>query len=108
MANYTVFGTNFRDDIKLVECETPQEAIDAWVELQDKYPTCVDVEAINQAQAKRLYKHLNNNVVEVALNVQNKTGFTIDYIIEANITVHKRGLDNIDLTNNGLYPFTMG
>ena len=108
MANYVIFGTDHLDDIKLIECETPKKAIKNWIALQKDYPTCVDIRTEDQYQAQRLYKYLNNNIVEVGFAVERHTGYTFDFVVEANHTVHNRGLDNIDLENNGLYPFTMG
>lgn len=104
LKNYRVFGSDLRDDCKLIQCDTAEEAVKAWIDLQEKYPTCVSIDADTKALAKKLYTWVNNNIAEVVIG-------TMKYDIDSSKLVdgvHSRLKDESKIDKEDLYPFVMG
>jgi len=105
MANYSVFGTDFGDDMKFIECSTPEKAVEKWIALQKKYPLNVSIEAKDEKQALRLYNWVNNNVAQVVISTMSNTPYTTSHIVDG---VHSRLEDPSKIDVENLYPFCMG
>ena len=105
MANYSVFGTNFGDDMELVDCNKPEKAIETWIALQKKYPLNVSIEAKDEKQALKLYEWANENIAQVVISVMSNTGYTVTHISDG---VKGRLADNTKINTENLYPFCMG
>ena len=88
---------------------SPENAIENWFKLNQKYPTCVAIMAMNEESGMAVYKYAyeNQDIIK-SLASKYKSPYKIDYILKLINKKYKNGRTGITTFPDQLDPFCFG